>query len=118
MISPIIVVLVAWIALVVGDTSHVRHEKLIDKIAKFSESSFQEPLQTLNSSFRHIYGPQIGGTAAELPEPATDAEWNTAVCKGRKMLAQMSYSDYDVAQLLPTPKDTVQSPWRHGTFST
>ncbi|KAH3980431.1 hypothetical protein HBH64_030150 [Parastagonospora nodorum] len=111
MVSPIVIILVACITLVVGDAGHARHEKLLEKIANFPDSSFREQLQTLHSSVHHFSGPQIGGTATELPEPATDAMWNTAVCKGRKMIAQMSYSDYDVAQLLPNPKDTVQSPW-------
>lgn len=57
MISPIVIILVAWIALVVGDTSHAQHEKLLDQIADFPLSSFREPLETLNSSFRHISGP-------------------------------------------------------------
>lgn len=45
-------------------------------------------------------------------EPADDATWNRYVCKGRKMLAQMSYSDFDVGQMLPGPANTAESPWR------
>jgi hypothetical protein len=61
--------------------------------------------------------PQLAGTPGFpglVPEPASDEDWSRYLCKGRKMMAQMSYSDHDVAQLLPTPKTTVQSPWALG----
>jgi len=45
------------------------------------------------------------------PNPATDEVWEAAKCKGRKFMAQMSYSDYDVGQMLPTPANTAASPW-------
>jgi hypothetical protein len=51
------------------------------------------------------------------PGPAGDALWNTAKCKGRKFMAQMSYSDYDAGQALPVPASTVQSPWRFSKCS-
>jgi hypothetical protein len=50
------------------------------------------------------------------PAPASDAVWEKAKCKGRKFMMQMSLSDYDVGQMLPTPQDTAQSPWYFGKF--
>jgi hypothetical protein len=50
------------------------------------------------------------------PFPAYDEAWNEAKCKGRKFMAQMSYSDYDAGQALPVPANTVQSPWRFSTY--
>ncbi|KAH7096056.1 hypothetical protein FB567DRAFT_602176 [Paraphoma chrysanthemicola] len=46
-----------------------------------------------------------------VPPPATDEVWKRAKCKGRKFVVQMSYSDFDVGQMLPTPQNTAQSPW-------
>jgi hypothetical protein len=51
------------------------------------------------------------------PAPADDAAWEAAICKGRKFMAQMSYSDYDVGQSLPTPQITVQSPYSFSLYS-
>tara|TARA_R110002003_G_scaffold56_4_gene5091 strand:- start:17813 stop:18145 length:333 start_codon:yes stop_codon:yes gene_type:complete len=45
------------------------------------------------------------------PPPAANAVWEAAKCKGRKFGAQMSYSDFDVGQMLPVPQNTAQSPW-------
>ena len=45
------------------------------------------------------------------PNPASDEVWEAAKCKGRKFMAQMSYSDFDVGQMLPTPANTAASPW-------
>jgi hypothetical protein len=50
------------------------------------------------------------------PWSAYDEAWNDAKCKGRKFMAQMSYSDYDAGQALPVPANTVQSPWRFSTY--
>jgi hypothetical protein len=55
--------------------------------------------------------------AGPPPAPASDAVWESAKCKGRKFMAQMSYSDYDVGQLLPVPQTTAQSPWYYGKSS-
>jgi len=48
------------------------------------------------------------------PAPATDDVWEKMKCKGRKFMAQMSYSDFDVGQMLPVPQNTAQSPWYLG----
>jgi hypothetical protein len=45
------------------------------------------------------------------PAPASDDVWDKVLCKGRKFVTQMSYSDYDVAQSLPTPAVTAASSW-------
>jgi hypothetical protein len=50
------------------------------------------------------------------PAPADDAAWEAAICKGRKFMAQMSYSDYDVGQSLPTPQSTAQSPFSFSLY--
>jgi hypothetical protein len=52
-----------------------------------------------------------------IPAPADDATWEAAKCKGRKFMAQMSYSDYDVGQMLPIPQLTAQSPFSFSTYS-
>jgi hypothetical protein len=52
------------------------------------------------------------------PGPAYDDVWNAAKCKGRKFMAQMSYSDFDAGQALPVPANTVQSPWRYSMYLT
>jgi hypothetical protein len=51
--------------------------------------------------------------AGPPPAPAGDDIWNTAKCKGRKFMAQMSWSDFDAGQALPVPANTVESPWRY-----
>jgi hypothetical protein len=55
--------------------------------------------------------------AGPIPAPADDATWEAAKCKGRKFMAQMSYSDYDVGQMLPIPQISVQSPFSFSTYS-
>ncbi|KAH3918091.1 hypothetical protein HBH56_031810 [Parastagonospora nodorum] len=45
------------------------------------------------------------------PAPAADDVWEKMKCKGRKFMAQMSYSDFDAGQMLPVPQNTAQSPW-------
>jgi hypothetical protein len=52
-----------------------------------------------------------------IPAPASDDLWEKAKCKGRKFMAQMSYSDFDVGQALPVPQNTAQSPWCFGKLS-
>jgi hypothetical protein len=54
--------------------------------------------------------------AGPPPAPASDSVWEAAKCKGRKFMAQMSYSDFDVGQILPVPQTTAQSPWYYGGF--
>jgi hypothetical protein len=51
--------------------------------------------------------------AGPPPAPATGDLGNTAKCKGRKFMAQMSWSDFDAGQALPVPANTVESPWRY-----
>jgi hypothetical protein len=51
--------------------------------------------------------------AGPPPIPADDALWTAAKCKGRKFMAQMSWSDFDAGQTLPIPSTTVASPWRY-----
>ncbi|KAF2832785.1 hypothetical protein CC86DRAFT_399450 [Ophiobolus disseminans] len=46
-----------------------------------------------------------------IPNPAANDVWEAAKCKEKKFMAQMSYSDYDVGQILPTPVNTAVSPW-------
>jgi hypothetical protein len=55
--------------------------------------------------------------AGPVPAPASDDLWEKSKCKGRKFMAQMSYSDFDVGQVLPVPQNTVQSPWYFGESS-
>lgn len=50
----------------------------------------------------------------EKPAPADDVVWKRYVCKGSNLVAQMLWSDFDVAQALPVPQDTVQSPYMLG----
>lgn len=50
----------------------------------------------------------------EKPEPADDVVWKRYMCKGSKLVAQISWSDFDVAQALPIPQKTVQSPYMLG----
>lgn len=42
---------------------------------------------------------------------ASDEIWKRFVCKGTKMVTQMSWSDCDVGQALPTPQSTAKSPY-------
>jgi hypothetical protein len=53
--------------------------------------------------------------AGQPPTPAGD-DWNTAKCKGRKFMAQMSWSDFDAGQALPVPANTVESRWRYSPY--
>jgi hypothetical protein len=39
----------------------------------------------------------------EPPKPATGKVWKRLVCKGEKLLAQMSWSDYDVVKHVHLP---------------
>jgi hypothetical protein len=55
--------------------------------------------------------------AGPIPAPASDELWEKSKCKGRKFMAQMSYSDFDVGQVLPVPQNTAQSPWYFGKLS-
>jgi hypothetical protein len=50
----------------------------------------------------------------DSPAPASNDVWERAKCKGRKFMTQMSYSDYDVGQCLPTTQNTARSPWYFG----
>jgi hypothetical protein len=52
----------------------------------------------------------FGGTP---PAPASAADFARYACKGKKMLAQMSYSDQDVGAMLPVPQNTAKSPWTY-----
>jgi hypothetical protein len=48
--------------------------------------------------------------AGPSPNPATQEVWKNFKCKGRKFVAQVSYSDYDIGQILPTAANTAASP--------
>lgn len=104
--AAIFVFLATWLQLVVSDGSQ-RDDVL-------RNSSF--PTDNLQGS---LFGtePELFQVAWDSPPaPATDSVWGNYVCKGKKMKAQMSYSDFDVAQALPVPRNTVQSPWTWGKF--
>jgi len=99
----ILFTLVAWITAVVSENSHALLTTKNSSDTKLGKSSSGHGLLDPNGAWWR--GP---------PPVADDATWSKAVCKGTKMMAQMSYSDYDVGQLLPDPKDSVQSPWSIG----
>ena len=63
-----------------------------------------------SSDLNPLAGPQFAWHG-EPPSPASDQVWSRYKCKGRKMLLQMSLSDFDVGQMLPSPQTTAQSPW-------
>jgi len=112
----VVVLLLAWITPVVGDASHVPREDLFNGNTDLSDSHTQQRLSRLNLSIHELPGSQFAGTA-DVDEPAEDEVWEKAICKGKKMVAQMSYSDFDVGQLLPVPQTTAQSPWSKGKLS-
>jgi hypothetical protein len=115
MYPPMVVLLLAWVTLVVGDASHVQREDQFNGNTSLSDSNIRQRLSKLNLSIHDITGPKFAGAAAVAAvEPADDEVWAKAVCKGKKMVAQMSYSDFDVGQLLPVPQTTAQSPWSKG----
>lgn len=64
---------------------------------------------TVHGFERRWFGP--------VPLQADDRMWNGYVCKGRKLMLQMSLSDADVAAMLPVPKATVQSAFSYGESS-
>ncbi|KAH5071318.1 hypothetical protein HBH96_010910 [Parastagonospora nodorum] len=104
----ILLTLVAWITVVVSDTSHVRQEVAVHALLTTKNSTDS----TLGKSSTSHGLPKPNAAWFKQPPPVADeATWSRAVCKGTKMMAQMSYSDYDVGQLLAEPKDSVQSPW-------
>ncbi|KAF1917347.1 hypothetical protein BDU57DRAFT_546645 [Ampelomyces quisqualis] len=48
---------------------------------------------------------------------AADDDWNRYVRKGSKLIAQMSYSDFDAAQMFDEPKTTAQSPYGYNSLT-
>lgn len=48
------------------------------------------------------------------PAPASDAARDAAKRKGRKLVVQRSYSDYNIGQMLPFSGKTAQSQWYFG----
>jgi hypothetical protein len=110
----ILLMLVAWITVVVGDAGHVQQEAAVHALL-ITNKSTDTALRKSSAS----YG-LLKPNAAWFKQPppfADEATWSRAVCKGTKMMAQMSYSDYDVGQLLAEPKDSVQSPWSLGNWA-
>jgi hypothetical protein len=105
-----VLILFGLFALVLGDASKLQINTSPEDITNFSNSYFSNliadhsgPLLRPHGYERRWFGPP--------PEPVDDAMWEAAKCKGRKFMAQMSYSDFDVGQMLPIPQTTAQSPW-------
>lgn len=66
---PIVVLLVAWITLVIGDASHVQREDLFNRNTNLSDSHIRQQLSRLNLSIYDIPGLQSASTA-DVVQPA------------------------------------------------
>jgi hypothetical protein len=121
----VLIILAALITFVVGNASHAQRADIVRELSNLTnstnltsspDSSLPNLASTFDQSGQGLLGPETAWAEAP-PAPADEATWKKAVCKGTKMMAQMSYSDADVAALLPVPKDTVKSKWTFGKLS-
>jgi hypothetical protein len=105
-----VLILFGLFALVLGDAGKLQIKTSLENITILSNLSFSNLIFDHNRSILKPHGHERRWFGPP-PAPVDDATWEAAKCKGRKFMAQMSYSDYDVGQMLPNPQTTAQSPW-------
>jgi hypothetical protein len=107
------VFLLGLLSLVTSDVSEQHFDPIVTDFFELSN-------QNISAFFADYNEPQSKPSnyerrwAGAPPAPASNDLWEKAKCKGRKFIVQMSYSDYDVGQMLPVPQNTAQSPWYFG----
>lgn len=107
--------LIAFFMLVTIAPAELLHEVIPNVIGR-QNTSFANPQIEPKANSSATLDFVRRWTGDQIPDPATDEVWERHKCKGRKLLLQMSLSDYDVGQMLPTPVNTAQSPWRFGKY--
>jgi len=106
---PLLILFLSLLSLTLGDASTPRREEPLPNPPPSSTNITKLPYFS-DPSLLTLLSPETGWYGAP-PAPAADDVWKRYICKGRKMIAQMSYSDYDVGRMLPNPQTTAQSPY-------
>jgi hypothetical protein len=109
----LVIVLFALLAFTAADATEQRPNRLLqesDFNPDFNITSLLTGWSQKNGDSPMPERRWYGGTP---PAPASAADFARYACKGKKMLAQMSYSDQDVGAMLPVPQNTAKSPWTY-----
>jgi hypothetical protein len=107
------VFLLGLLPLVLSDISRQHFDATIPNFFELSRLNISALFADYNEPQSKASNRERRWTGAP-PVPASNDLWEKAKCKGRKFMAQMSYSDYDVGQMLPVPQNTAQSTWYFG----
>jgi hypothetical protein len=103
----------ALLAAALGDVFNSHFDTDLQGLSHLPPDNTSNPISTYTPSASDLSA-HSRRRAGPHPAPADDTTWSTSKCKGRKFLAQMSYSDADVGRPLPVPQASAQSPWYYG----
>lgn len=101
-----------WLALAIGELASHLHYDSVQNLTSLELVNETRSLTSGAEPSTPFDGPQTAGWT-EKEQAADDELWKRYVCKGKALMAQMSWSDYDVGQAARPPRDTAQSPWEH-----